>query len=324
MSAKGAPDQQVEAAPHVRKEWVPDGRRIYDDIIPTLAFRTVKSWADTRVGDNRKTSVYHLAAYIRWRKAQGLSTDPDQWIEECVAGTNRTLIEHLRQLKEWVEGPELDGDTPATRTEKIINDLEKNHIQTQIIECNVLNTSEVVNEVGSIVTASPQHDYLFNVSTGARTASIAGVIAGMFWHVRPYYVAVDDQAKSLTLEGDFPTIGSPQFIPTFEIPLLERKAIEALEYIAGKNEPIPKRSLIGYLKETGIVGPRQKEEVSEQALYGQLDSILQKLDAWGFVDLIGRGKLMRIRITDRGIEGRKMFFHMSNPRKPLSVLMSKS
>ena len=54
--------QQQQQAP---REWVPDGRKIYDDILPTLAFKTVKSWADTRVGDNRKTSVYHLAAYIR-------------------------------------------------------------------------------------------------------------------------------------------------------------------------------------------------------------------------------------------------------------------
>jgi hypothetical protein len=34
---------------------VPDARRIYDDILPILAFKTVKSWADTRVGDNRRT-----------------------------------------------------------------------------------------------------------------------------------------------------------------------------------------------------------------------------------------------------------------------------
>ena len=68
------------------------------------------------MGDNRKTSVYHLVGYIRWRKARRLSTNPDQWVEECVAGTNRTLIEHLKQLKEWIEGPELDGDTPATRS----------------------------------------------------------------------------------------------------------------------------------------------------------------------------------------------------------------
>jgi hypothetical protein len=102
-------------------QWVPDPRRftrnrIYDDILPILGLKTVKSWAETRVGDNRKTSVYHMAAYIRWRKARGLSDDPDQWVEECVGGTNRTPIEHLRQLKEWVEGPDLDGDSPATRS----------------------------------------------------------------------------------------------------------------------------------------------------------------------------------------------------------------
>jgi len=109
---KASEQQQRQA----RRQWIPDGRKIYDDILPTLAFKTVKSWADTRVGDNRKTSVYHLAAYIRWRRARGLSVNPDQWVEDCVAGTNRTLIEHLRQLKEWVEGPALDGDTRATRS----------------------------------------------------------------------------------------------------------------------------------------------------------------------------------------------------------------
>lgn len=208
-------------------------------------------------------------------------------------------------------------------TEKIKSDLEKNHIHAQVIECNILDTSEVVNEVGSIVSSSPGHEYFFNVSTGARTASIGGVIAGMFWRVRPYYVAVNDQAKPVHGEGDFPTSGLPQFIPTFEIPPLDKTAIAALEYMAGKNEPISKRMLMDYLKDKGIVGPRQKEEVSEQALYGQLDSILRKLDTWGFVDLIGRGKLMRIKVTDRGVEGRKMFFHMSNPRKPLPLLVPK-
>jgi hypothetical protein len=141
----------------------------------------------------------------------------------------------------------------------------------------------------------------------------------MFWRVRPYYVAVNEQAKPVHGESDFPTVGPPQFIPTFEIPPLDKPAIAALECIAGKNEPISKRLLMGHLKGIGIVGPRQKEKVSAQALYGQLESILRKLDAWGFVELVGRGKLMRIKITDKGIECRKMFFHISNPSKPLSL-----
>jgi len=218
------------------------------------------------------------------------------------------------------------SQTDRTRfnVEKIIHDLKESRIQTQVIECNIWNTSEVVNEVGSIVTASPQHDYLFNVSTGTRTAGIAGVIAGMFWHVLPYYVAVNDQAKPVHSEQDFPLSGFPQFIPTFEIPLLDQATVAALEYIAGKQEPLPKRLLLAHLRDDGIVGPRQKRTVSPQALHGQVDSILHKLESWGFVDLVGRGKQMRVRITDKGIEGRKMFFHVLNPRKPLSVLTTRT
>ena len=91
--------------------------RVYDDVEPILKFKTVKEWADGRApGNSRKTAVYHMAAYIRWRRKMGLSVDPDRWVEECVNGTNKTLIEHLRPLKEWVEGPELDGSDPDTRS----------------------------------------------------------------------------------------------------------------------------------------------------------------------------------------------------------------
>jgi hypothetical protein len=218
------------------------------------------------------------------------------------------------------------SQTDRTRfhVEKIMHGLKESHIQAQVIECNIWSTSEVVNEVGSIVTASPQHDYLFNVSTGTRTAGIAGVIAGMFWRVLPYYVAVDDQAKPVHSEQDFPLSGFPQLVPTFEIPLLDGAAVAALEYIAGKQEPVPKRLLLAHLKHNGVVGPRQKRIVSPQALHGQVDSILHKLETWGFVDLVGRGKLMRVKITDKGIEGRKMFFHVLNPRKPLPVLTTRT
>ena len=205
--------------------------------------------------------------------------------------------------------------------EKIKALLDENRVKSMIIECNIWSTSEVVNEVGSIVNSSPQHEYFFNVSTGPRTASIAGTISGMFWQVRPYYVSVNDLEKPVHSESDFPVARPPQFIPTFEIPLLEKSAISALEYLAITNGPVSKGDLLSYLKEKSIIGPRQKSTVSPQALHGQLDSLLQKLSAWGSIEQLGRGKQMRIGITENGIEGRKMFFHMLNPRKPLTILL---
>lgn len=106
-----------------RNGWnLPDPRlihhpRVYDDIERILEFNTIKEWANGKApGSSRKTAVYHMAAYIRWRRKKGLSDNPDRWIEECVDGTNKTLIEHLKPLKEWVEGPDFDGSDPDTRS----------------------------------------------------------------------------------------------------------------------------------------------------------------------------------------------------------------
>ncbi|OLC33199.1 MAG: hypothetical protein AUH84_07345 [Thaumarchaeota archaeon 13_1_40CM_4_38_7] len=211
-------------------------------------------------------------------------------------------------------------DQSGLSAQIIRKELEKEHIPTTIIECNISDSSEIVNEVGSIVSAYPHHEYMYNVSTGARAASIAGVIAGMFWGVRPYHIGINEMAKPVHGEGDLPTVGSPQFVPTFQIPRLDQAAIEALEFIASTKEPISKNLLITELKKTGKVGPRQSKSVTPQALYGQLDSILYKLETWGFVELIGHGKSARVSITETGIEGRKMFFHMLKPRSPLSML----
>jgi Domain of unknown function (DUF6293)/DUF6293 C-terminal winged helix domain len=205
--------------------------------------------------------------------------------------------------------------------EKVVQQLKDARIPTKIVECDILDTSQVVNQIGAVVTAAPQHEYFYNVSTGPRTASVAGVIAGMFWQVRPYFVSVDDQAKPVHFERDFPVTGDPRFIPTFQVSLLDQSAVVVLEHLAGSQEPVSKRQILVELKEKGIVGPRQKAKVSPQALYGQLDAILRKLESWGFVELKGRGKSMRIAITDKGIEGRKMFFHVLNPQKPLDLIV---
>lgn len=111
MSQTGTTKQLTMPDPHLVRH-----RRIYDDVNAVMKFESVRSWVESRVGDGRKTAKYHMAAYLRWRRARGLPDDPDQWVNECVEGTNKTLILHLKQLKEWVEGPELDGDRPGTRS----------------------------------------------------------------------------------------------------------------------------------------------------------------------------------------------------------------
>lgn len=234
------------------------------------------------------------------------------------------VVEPMKRLRADIAILLAYSQTDRTRftLDKIVQQLNEYRIQTKVIECDIFDMSQVVNQIGSIVTAAPLHDYFCNVSTGPRTASIAGVIAGMFWHVRPYFVFVNDQAKPVHFENDFPIVGEPRFIPTFEVSALDQSAVAALECLTGSVGPMSKRQLLGELKRGGFVGPRQKEQVSPQALYGQLDVILRKLESWGFIESRGRGKGMHIAITDKGIEGRKMFFHVLNPQKPLDLRTS--
>ena len=203
---------------------------------------------------------------------------------------------------------------------KVISDLEESNIRTETLRCNIWDTSEVVNEIGAVVTSARQHEYFFNLSTGTRNASIAGVMAGMFWQVTPYFMPINDQGKPIDSEQDFPVSGSPNFVPTFEVPILEKQALMALEFLVSRSGPFWKREVLSFLKEKGVIAPRLKQSVSDQALQGQLDSILNKLTSWGFIELSGRGKKLKIGITPKGIEGRKMFFHVLNPRAPLTIL----
>jgi hypothetical protein len=60
-----------------------------------------------------------------------------------------------------------------------MHDPKESRIQTKVVECNTWSTSQVVNKVRSVVTASPQHRYFFNAATGTRATDIAGKKIGL-------------------------------------------------------------------------------------------------------------------------------------------------
>ncbi|MDG6912446.1 MAG: hypothetical protein JRN35_05125 [Nitrososphaerota archaeon] len=216
-------------------------------------------------------------------------------------------------------------DSAREALEKDLQHLADAKIGHHLIECNIWDPAVVTSEVGTMVTAAPQHEYFFNTSTGPRTACIAGTVAAMLWPVRPYYVPVDADAKEVEGRDDFPVSGEAIFIPTFETPSLERSTVEALEYIATRGNPLSKKELMSHLRDVGVLKPRRGiEAVTPQAYHAQTDSILQRLVAWGFVELSGRGKTLQIRATSMGSAGSKMFHHVLNPRPPPEVLLARS
>lgn len=210
-------------------------------------------------------------------------------------------------------------DRVSASLKAIVERLEKSRIPSHVVECNVWDVAVVATEVGSIVAGARHHEYFFNVSTGPKTACIAGTIAGMFWPIKLYYAPVDYSAKTRLNKQDYPFRPPVSFIPTFETPPLDRTVVTTLEHIVEAG-PISKGALISRLKSLGAIGPRQRPSVTPQALHAQTDAILRRLDSWGFVEIEGRGKAMRVRATEMGRAGAKMFHHVLYPRPPPELL----
>jgi len=74
----------------------------YDHI---LQFNSVKKWQSSlKEGSGRKTGLYHLARYMEFLKSINITKEPDQLIEECIEGNNRTLSDHLDIVKRFFRG----------------------------------------------------------------------------------------------------------------------------------------------------------------------------------------------------------------------------
>lgn len=205
-----------------------------------------------------------------------------------------------------------------TRIRQILHDAD---VDTQVVACDVTDSAAVIDEIGSIVTAAPRHDYFFNASTGAKTAAIAGIVAGMLWPVQPYHVPVDYEREPVHLPRDHPVKGPPTFIPTFQVPLLERSAVVALNFLVNQRGPIPKSQFIKELRSVGVLTARKGSKVTPQAFQAQANSILRKLEQWGFVELRGHGSSFRIHPTEKGRAGARMFRHILSSRTPPTALL---
>lgn len=206
-------------------------------------------------------------------------------------------------------------DRARDSLEEVRTRLTKNKIRSLTVLCDIWDTSAVVGEIGGIVAAAPGQDYFFNVSTGPKTACIAGALAATFWNVRPYYQPVDYSRKALPGEGDHPVAGLPRFLTTFAAEPLDVPAMAALSFLVAEAGPVSKAGLLNHMTSSGIVKAKPTSKAVPQALHGQLDTILSRLEAWGFAKRLGRGRGTRIEVTPQGKGGYKMFHYLLYPKK---------
>lgn len=90
--------------------------RKYDDIEANLAKKTIATWLESLAeGQSRRNAIYNIARYLRWRRKKGVESDPDKIILECLDGTNKTMVDHLKVLFEYLkDGEEFKDVSPIT------------------------------------------------------------------------------------------------------------------------------------------------------------------------------------------------------------------
>jgi hypothetical protein len=198
--------------------------------------------------------------------------------------------------------------------------LKKHRIKMEPVICDLWETNGVVNTIGGIVSAAPAHTYFFNASVGPKPACIAGVVSASFWPVQAYYVAADYDTPPVRWEHDHRVKGQPRFFTALSAEGPDEGSMAVMTYLVGRGQAARKKEVIQSMENQGLIGSRSNRAASPQALHGQLDTILWRLERWGFVRLDGHGKSLRISLTEHGKGGYVMFHHRTYHREAPKVL----
>jgi len=192
--------------------------------------------------------------------------------------------------------------------------LDAKGVRVEPVYCDLWDTNDVVNTLGGIFSAAPAHSYFFNASTGPKPACIAGVVAASYWPVQTYYVAADYDAPIVHGAQDYPVKGQPSFFTALSVEGPDSGSMAVMTHLVKRGEPVRKKDLIAAMETQGLIGLRSQRAATPQALHGQVDTILWRLEKWGFVQLSGHGKGLRISLTEHGKGGYLMFHHRIYPR----------
>jgi hypothetical protein len=97
----------------VAASWPAQMRARYDKATLLETHPTIKAWFDAHKSGEKVWRDF--PRFMAWRVRNGLSGDPDEWIEECLHGTNETLVRHASTIKRWAESTEFAGDKTSAR-----------------------------------------------------------------------------------------------------------------------------------------------------------------------------------------------------------------
>jgi len=213
----------------------------------------------------------------------------------------------LKADRVWLmTGNNSEKDAAQPYLNKIIRKLEKKKIEYRIEKSEIRDLFDALNGYRKIIQQEEGNQILINVSTGTKIQSIAAMMACMMFktkssEIKPYYVEPEKYVVKPIKQQPM-TSGCKRIflLPNYKIEKPSENLISALKIIS-KLDKISKRELILACTSANIIRVKENAKNPRVAEHSALNAnVIAPLLGWGFIELEGKGKRGRVKITEDG------------------------
>ena len=192
----------------------------------------------------------------------------------------------------------------------ITSKIKDNGIEIHQEFVDIWDLFECIQKFREIISQCRGNHFYINLSTGSKITAIAGMLTSMLMpDVEPYYVHIKyaSQKSKEPIKED--VIKASSELPVFGINQPPKEHLVVLGLLS-EHEEMKKSKLIEELENQNIIVQKdmEKQSFSEHAKHSQLRTILDPMERiWKFIEIDGKGKRSRVKMTAQGSFALKMF-----------------
>ena len=198
------------------------------------------------------------------------------------------------------------NDKAIKYRQKIVRQLEKKGIKTEVVFANRLRLFPIIKTVTEIIFKERKNDIYVNVATGSKIHAIGCMMACMLFDdrdkIHPFYAQAEKYPEYEGTGQETYGVSEIHSLPTYRIGTPKRELLEALRIIKDAGGRIQKKKMAEEAEKSKIITVNAREQNFTQARFASLDkNIVQPLvDTWGFVEVEKIGRNRWLKLTDDG------------------------
>ena len=198
------------------------------------------------------------------------------------------------------------NDKAIKYRQKIVKQLEKKGIKTEVTHANRLRLFPIIKTVTEIIFKERKNDIYVNVATGSKIHAIGCMMACMLFDdrekIHPFYAQAEKYPEYEGTGQETYGVSEIHSLPTYRIGTPKRELLEAMRIIKDAGGRIQKKKMAEEAEKSKIITVNAREQNFTQARFASLDkNIVQPLvDTWGFVEVEKIGRNRWLKMTEDG------------------------